>query len=684
MKKDSNFYVSTAIDYASGSPHIGHAYEKIGADVIARWKRKTNYKTFFLTGTDEHGLKIVENAKKKNLSPEEFVEIETKKFIDLTKKLNLSNDYFIRTTNLEHKNYIQKILQKIYDKGDIYLADYEGLYCVGCEVFYNKSDLLEDDKCPIHLTQVKKIKEKNYFFKLSKYQKNLLDLYKNNPSFISPKNRQKEIINRVEEGLNDISISRNKSSLSWGVEFPFDKDHVSYVWVDALFNYLSALQITEKKDFWPADIHIVGKDIMWFHMVYWPAFLLSIEEELPKKIFAHGMLLDENSHKMSKSLGNIVDPFEEIEKFGLDEFRYYILSLGSFGEDQSFSRKNFIEKINNDLNNDFGNLVSRVHTMLVKYFNSTIPKINTLTKEDEEQLENLLIYDKVNELLEELEFNKALDVIFTSIRNTNAYINKVSPWKIEDENRLGTVLNILTRSVLIYSNYLEIFMPEKINLLNKQFNFTFEFNFIDFNFDLLVGKKIGEKIILFTKIKEEISNKETQNKQNENKKTQIKQKEEFLGFSSLNLKVGEIISIKDHPGAEKLYIEQVDIGEEKPRQIISGIKDYFSKEDLLGKKVIVVVNLKPAKLRGEISQGMLLLVENKEENKLAFISSLAKNGTNLTIENEIANNSNLISIDTFFANQLISKDGKVLYKEKEVKAGDFILKVDDDLEGLIR
>ncbi|NCC71713.1 methionine--tRNA ligase, partial [bacterium] len=338
------FYVSTAIDYASGAPHIGHAYEKIGADVLARWNRNIGREVFFQTGTDEHGQKIVEKAKEEGKEVKNFVDEKVKGFMDLKEKLFLSNDYFIRTTNENHKIIVQKMLQKAYDNGDIYLGKYEGYYCVGCEKYYPEEDLLEGKICPDHKIECAWIEDENYFFKLSKYQDKLLELYKKNPNFISPKFREMEIINRVNDGLRDISISRKKDKLSWGIEFPFDREHVTYVWFDALFNYYTTTEfLNDKKKFWPTNVHIIGKDIMWFHMVYWPAFLMSCNLDLPYRVHAHGMILDENAQKMSKSLGNVIDPFKEIEKFGLDEFRFFLMSLGSFGEDLKYSNREFIE-----------------------------------------------------------------------------------------------------------------------------------------------------------------------------------------------------------------------------------------------------------------------------------------------------------------------------------------------------
>lgn len=679
MKKENTFYITTPIYYASGKPHLGHAYTSIACDVLARWNRNIGKEVFFQTGTDEHGQKVANKAEEANKTPQEFVDELIPFFKEQLEKLNISHNYFIRTTDDKHKSFVQDMLSKSLQNGDIYKAKYSGLYCVDCERYYKEDELIDGKKCPDHKREVETMEEENYFFKLSKYEKKLLKFYEENPDFLSPKSKAQETINRVKEGLDDISISRNKETLEWGIEFPFDDSHVTYVWFDALFNYVSGLEINEKKDFWPADVHVVGKDIMWFHKVYWPAFLMSVEMKPPKKVYAHGWWTVEGE-KMGKSMGNTLDPIEIAEKYGTDEFRYFVMSVGGFGDDLDFSQKVFNEKINNELNNDLGNLVSRVHTMTTKYFEGKVPVQEALTEDEAELMKKLNILKEFNSAMQQLKFNQAIDILWTAIRNTNAYINKVEPWKQTDKKRLKAIINTLIFAIKMFADYIDCFMPEKAQKIREQYNFE-KGNFKKFE-NVKKGHKIGKKENLFQKITEEQTpqQKQPEPKKEEKQKEQQEKKSREITFSDLNLKVGKIISIKKHPEAEKLYIEEIDIGEEKPRQIISGLKDHYKEEELLNKKVIVVANLKPAKLRGEMSEGMVLAVED-ENKKVGVIETDAEIGTNLECEKETANNKSQIKIDDFFKIQMIS-DGKNIYlNDKQIKIKNKIIKIDKDLKG---
>ncbi len=648
------FYVTTPIYYVSGKPHLGHAYTTVAADTIARWERNKGSKVFFLTGTDEHGQKVSKKAKEAKMHPKEFVDKLIPEFEGQLKSLNISNDFFIRTTFDEHKKFVQKMLQKSYDNGDIYKDTYEGLYCVDCEQYYKEDDLQDGDTCPVHKKKVDKMKEENYFFRLSNYQDKLLEMYEKNPEFLSPKSKAQETINRVNQGLQDISISRHKNTLDWGIELPFDKDHVTYVWFDALFNYVSALEINSKMKFWPCNVHIVGKDIMWFHKVYWPAFLMSVGIDVPKKVFAHGWWTADGQ-KMGKSLGNVVDPLEVAQNYGVDELRYFMLSAGSFGDDLDFSMEKFAEKINNELNNDLGNLVSRVHSMVNKYFGGSVPRSNLMAHDDEKLIEEINIFKKFDEYMQNLQFNHALDVLFNSIRETNAYINKVAPWKEQDVSRLETIMATLVFVVKTIADYIDCFMPVKAQMIREQFNFE-KGNFKKFD-SVKAGHKLAEKNNLFEKIKIE-------KKEQEDKSVELKRE----GFDTLNLKVGKILSAKQHPTADKLFIEEIDIGENKPRQIVSGIANTYSIESIIGKKVIVVSNLKPAKLRGELSEGMILVSENQKTGEIGLLETDADIGTILSIGKIKADNPVIIKTDSFFKIEIVCDGENIFFNNKKILA----------------
>ncbi|MBT3397684.1 methionine--tRNA ligase [archaeon] len=445
------YYVTTPIYYPNDIPHIGHAYTTIAADVIARWQKLQGKEVFFLTGTDDHGKKIAQAAEKAKLSPKEFTDQLIPKFKDAWKKLNIQYDRFIRTTDPDHEKIVQEILQKVFDNGDIYKGEYEGLYCTGCEAYYTEKDL-EDGCCPIHKTKIEKLKEETYFFKLSKYQKPLLDLYKKNPTFISPKHRKQEIINRVKEGLKDLSVSR--AGFDWGVPLPFDKDHVSYVWFDALFNYYSATREKSKQKFWPADVHLIGKDILWFHTVYWPAFLLSAGIDIPKTVFAHGWWTF-NNEKISKSRGKVINVDELIAIAGVDSARYFLLREASFGEDGDFSEDALIERHNNELANKLGNLVSRTSALAEKY---------GITKTDKKLLKKLKLKE-IEKNLEEFRTDKALNEIFAFIDVCNEYIQDKKPWETKDKK----VLNELVEAIREIARLLSPFIPESAEKISEIF-----------------------------------------------------------------------------------------------------------------------------------------------------------------------------------------------------------------------
>ncbi len=484
MANKNKFYVTTPIYYPNDIPHIGHAYTTIAADILARWYRFKGYDVFFLTGTDEHGKKIENTAKKHNKTPREFVDSLIPKFKEAWKKLNLNYDRFIRTTDKDHEKFVQEILQKVYDKGDIYKGHYEGYYCTECEAYYTEKDL-ENGCCPVHKTKIEKLKEESYFFKLSKYQNRLLEFYRENPDFISPSYRKDEVINRVKEGLKDLSISR--SSFKWGIPLPFDKKHVVYVWFDALFNYYSATRDKNKEKFWPADVHLIGKDIVWFHTVYWPAFLLSAGIELPKRVFAHGWWTF-NKEKISKSKGKVINIDELVRIAGSDSARYFLFRHIPFGEDGDFSENALVERHNNELANKLGNLVSRVSALAEKY---GLKEVNFKKINVDIHISNVV--RDVSELIERFEFDKALNLIFAFIDTLNQWVQDKKIWETgskEDLFELATGIRLAT--ILLWP-----FIPETCERISKTFGFKISLSELEKPLKVI---KIKKSEILFKKI----------------------------------------------------------------------------------------------------------------------------------------------------------------------------------------
>lgn len=602
--KKSKFYITTAIDYTNAAPHIGHAYEKIVADVIARFHKLDGDDVFFLTGTDEHGQKVEGAAKKAGKSPQEFCDEVVEKFKKLCEVLKISNDRFIRTTEAEHIKKCQEIFKIVYNKGDIYKGEYEGLYCTGCERYYLEKEL-EDGNCPIHKRPVETIKEESYFFRMSQYHEMLFSHIKKNPEFIQPEIRRNEILSRLEEPLRDLSVSR--TSFKWGIPLPIDEKHIIYVWFDALLNYLTGIDYPGEKyeKYWPADLHVIGKDIIWFHTVIWPCILIAAGIELPKTIFSHGFI-NINGAKLSKSSGLVVDPFELVDKFGSDAVRYFFVKEIPFGGDGDFSEEAMIKRINAELADDLGNLVNRVSVLIHKNYNGIIPKQGKLEAKDNELIKPIDVIDEVKKHMNKYELNAAITKVWQAIKEVNKYITESEPWKIADEERKATVLYNAVEALRICTILITPFIPEAAQNIRNQYHFPEE-DFSKLKFSGSLTGEIRDAGILFRK--HEII---------------LEKKPELI----LDLRVAKIIEVHDHPEADKLYVLKLDLGDEE-RQLVAGIRNFYERGELLDKNIIIVANLKHAKLRGIESEGMLLAAVKEVEGKDVAIKVLEAPGSEL-------------------------------------------------------
>jgi len=638
---NNTYYVTTPIYYVNDVPHIGHAYTTIIADTLNAYHQLKGKKTFFLTGTDEHGQKIEEAAAKRNRQPQEYANEISGHFRQLWDAFDIRYDRFIRTTDEAHKKGVQKAFQTMLNKGDIYKGEYEGHYCVSCETFFTETQLVDGEGCPECGKPTQVIKEESYFFRLSNYEKPLLDWIDQNPNAILPKSRRNEVIRFIEQGLQDLSITR--TSFTWGVKLPEsigDEQHVVYVWLDALMNYVTALGYgDDEKDinFWPANTHLIGKDILRFHAIFWPAFLMSLELPLPRCIAAHGWWT-RDGEKMSKSKGNVINPKEVADAYGLEQFRYFMLREVPFGQDGDFAQRALIDRINNDLNNDLGNLLNRLSGMAGKYFKSEISSENILEYFGDEMQRVDALIQGTDTYMQSMQLNRYLEEIWKIISIGNKTIEVVQPWAKmktghEDEvsGLLGLIANLLAKSALL----LAPIMPKTAQTIANALQFTVSTEswreYIEEN--ALLEDFTMEKIAqLFTKVdaplmptaEEQKSNPETPQSTQENtftpKKKSTLELENVITidqFFETTLKVGKVVNAMIVPKSDKLLLLQVDIGEESPRQVVAGIRQFYAPEDLMDTYVCLVANLKPAKLMGYASEGMVLAA--KDESGLCLI-----------------------------------------------------------------